>query len=139
MAKKNYFGNARSRASNYGKKAGGYARKYGGYAKRAAYTGGRSVVRYQKRANAGFGVDGFRVYPDIPLGAGVVVGLSDVDRMIPPWLILGLASLPIGGKIGRSIRNAAGGVILGEMISQKTGFKIPLGTAKTQSVTGFYA
>ncbi|MDD4414617.1 MAG: hypothetical protein PHR14_08775 [Oscillospiraceae bacterium] len=134
------FNNYRSKATGYARKAGGYARRgayrAGGYARKA----GGYVKKYQTKANQGFGPKGFKIYPDIPLGAGVLVGLTNIDRMIPPWLLLGIASLPIGGTWGRSIRNAAGGVILGEMISQKTGFKIPIpATTTTDSVTGFYA
>ena len=146
MAYKKGWNNFRSRAGGYARKAGGYARTAGGYARRGAYRAGGYARRaggyaysYQKKANQGIGPDGFKVYPDIPLGAGVVVGLSDVDRMIPGEAILLGAALPIGGKYGRSVRNFFGGVILGELISKLTKFKIPLGTAKTDSVTGFYA
>lgn len=136
---KNYYGRARAKTGNYARKAGGFAKKAGGYAKRGAYYGGKQIVRYQTAANRGFGVNGFKVYPDIPTAVGGFVGLSDLDRMIPPKLILFLSSLPIGGKWGRSLRNLAGGVVLGELASQQFGVKIPLGTPKTQSVTGFYA
>ena len=140
MAYNKRWNNFRSKAGNYARKAGGSARRgvyrVGGYARNA----GGYVGRYQTKANQGFGPKEFKVYPDIPLGAGVLVGLTNIDRMIPPWLILLGAALPIGGKWGRSIRNAAGGVILGELISQKTGFVIPVpATTTTDSVTGFYA
>lgn len=139
MAYKKNWNNFRSRDGGYARRAGGYVRRGAYRAAGYARTAGRYAKSYQTRANQGFGPSGFKVYPDIPLGTGVVVGLSDVDRMIPGEVILLGASLPIGGKYGRSVRNFFGGMVLGELISKFTKFKIPLGTPKTDSVTGFYA
>lgn len=140
MAYKKNWGNFRSRAGGYARKAGGYARRgayrAGGYARRA----GGYAYSYQKRANQGFGPDGFKVYPDLPLAGGVLVGLSNLDRQIPGELILAAAAAPIGGKYGRSLRNFAGGIILGELISRFAKISIPFpALKKTASVGAFYA
>ena len=126
MARNN---NYRRRAGNYARRAGGYFRRAGGYAYRGfrrgagyAYRGARRAggyaVRYQRRANRGFGPNGFKFYPDMPLGAGILFGLTNLDRQIPGEVILAGAAAPIGGKWGRSVRNFAGGVVIGELISK---------------------
>ena len=116
-----YGSRAYSGARNYGRKFGGYAR-----------SGGRAAWNANKRAMQGFGNSQFKVYPDLTVAAGAAVGLSDIDRMVPGQLWLLGAALPIGGKLGRQVRNFCGGVILGELASQYTGFKIPIGTAPTK-------
>ena len=147
MARNN---NYRRRAGNYARRAGGYFRRAGGYAYRGfrrgagyAYRGARRVggyaVRYQRRANRGFGPNGFKVYPDMPLVAGFLVGLTNLDRQIPGEVILGGAAAPIGGKWGRSIRNFAGGIVLGELVSKATGKTINFpAQQKTASVASMY-
>ena len=142
MAFKKNWGGYRSKAGGYARKAGGYARRgvyrAGGYARKA----GGYAKRYQSAANRGFGPEGFKVYPDMPLAAGVGIGMTNVDQMIPPEVILVGASLPIGGKYGRSVRNFFGGMILGELLSRVTGFKlnVPSTTvANKASVASIYA
>ncbi len=103
------------------------ARVSRGYAKAKA-----ASLYARKRSSYGFGDQNFKVYPDVTVAAGTVVGLSDIDRMVPGQLWLLGAALPIGGKLGRKIRSFCGGVILGELASQYTGFKIPIGTAQTK-------
>ena len=148
MARNN---NYRRRAGNYARRAGGYFRRAGGYAYRGfrrgagyAYRGARRAggyaVRYQRRANRGFGPNGFKVYPDMPLGAGFLVGLTNLDRQIPGEVILAGAAAPIGGKWGRSVRNFAGGIIFGELASKFTGKSINFPAAtKTESLANIYA
>lgn len=142
MAYKKRWNNFRSRAGSYGRKAGGYARRgfsrAGGYARRA----GGYAARYQTAANRGFGPAGFKVYPDMPLAAGVAVGVTNIDQMIPPEVILVGASLPIGGKYGRSVRNFFGGMVLGELLSRVSGFKLNFPDTKIAnkaSVASIYA
>ena len=147
MARNN---NYRRRAGNYARRAGGYFRRAGGYAYRGfrrgagyAYRGARRAggyaVRYQRRANRGFGPNGFKVYPDMPLGAGILVGLTNLDRQIPGEVILAGAAAPIGGKWGRSVRNFAGGVVIGELISKATGKVINFpAQQKTESLASMY-
>ena len=148
MARNN---NYRRRAGNYARRAGGYFRRAGGYAYRGfrrgagyAYRGARRAggyaVRYQRRANRGFGPNGFKVYPDMPLGAGFLVGLTNLDRQIPGEVILAGSAAPIGGKWGRFVRNFAGGIILGELVSKFTGKSINFpASTKTASVASIYA
>jgi len=139
----------KNRWSNYRTKAGGFARKAGGYARRGAYRAGGYArkaggyaKRYQTAANRGFGPEGFKVYPDMPLAAGIALGVTNVDQMIPGEVILLGAALPIGGKYGRSARNFFGGIILGELLSRITGFKLNIPDAKIAnkaSVASIYA
>ncbi|MDV0440971.1 hypothetical protein [Methanorbis furvi] len=129
------WNNFKSKARSYGGRAYSgartYGRKFGGYARR----GGRAAWNANKRASQGFGNSQFKVYPDLTVAAGAAVGLSDIDRMVPGQLWLLGAAMPIGGSIGRKVRNFCGGVIIGELISQYTGVKIPLGTAQTKNTT----
>ena len=134
MARNN---NYRRRVGNYARRAGGYFRRAGGYAYRGfrrgagyAYRGARRAggyaVRYQRRANRGF-------------GAGILFGLTNLDRQIPGEVILAGAAAPIGGKWGRSVRNFAGGVVIGELISKATGKVINFpAQQKTESLASMY-
>ncbi|HJJ48181.1 MAG TPA: hypothetical protein O0X39_04200 [Methanocorpusculum sp.] len=139
----NYVKNGRyyrNRASYYGWRGARYAYNAGRSVGRRVRAAGRGVVRYQTRANQGFGPKGFKVYPDLPLAGGVLVGMTNIDRQIPGEVILTGAALPIGGKYGRSVRNFFGGVILGELLSKITGKSINFpATTKTNSVSQFYA
>ena len=141
MARNN---NYRRRFGGYARRAGGYARRAGGYAYRGfrraggyAYRGARRVggyaARYQRRANRGFGPNGFKVYPDIPVGAGFLVGMTNLDNMIPGEVILAGAAAPVGGKYGRSVRNFFGGMILGELVSKFSGKSINFPSASTKT------
>lgn len=136
----NYGRRASGAARRYGRRAWGGARRAGGYAYRGVRRVGSYARRYQTRANRGFGPTGFKVYPDMPLAAGALVGLTNIDRQIPGEVILLGAAAPIGGKYGRSVRNFFGGVVLGELISKFTGKVINFpATQKTESVASIYA
>lgn len=147
MARNNFrrrAGGYARRADGYVRRAGNYAyrgaRRVGGYAYRGARRAGGYAVRYQSRANRGFGPTGFKVYPDLPLAGGILVGLTNLDRQIPGEAILAGAAAPIGGKWGRSVRNFAGGIVIGELISKATGKIINFpAQQKTASVASIYA
>lgn len=114
-------------ARNYYNRASGYVRSY-------ARRGWNSrPVTYMRRTyyrkNTGIGNKHVKVYPDLSVGAGAVVGMTNIDTMVPGQVWLLGAALPLGGSLGRRVRNFCGGVILGELVSQYTGFKIPIGTA----------
>lgn len=117
----NYGRRAYGGTRRYARRAWGGVRRGAGYAYRRVRRGAGYARRYQTRANRGFGPKGFKVYPDLPLAGGVLVGLTNVDKMIPGEAILVGAAAPVGGKYGRSVRNFFGGVILGELISKVTG------------------
>ena len=136
----NYGRRASGAGRRYARSAGGYIRRGAGYAYRGVRRGAGYVRRYQTRANRGYGPNGFKVYPDLPLGAGFLVGLTNLDRQIPGEVILAGAAAPIGGKWGRSVRNFAGGIILGELVSKFTGKSINFpASTKTASVASIYA
>lgn len=147
MARRQRGNSYRTTIVNYGRRAYGGTRRYarrawggmrraGGYAYRGARRVGGYARRYQTRANRGFGPKGFKVYPDLPLAGGVLVGLTNVDKMIPGEAILVGAAAPIGGKYGRSVRNFFGGVILGELISKVTGKVINFPAGQTNTTVG---
>ena len=128
MARKKSY-NARS----YYNRASGYVRSY-------ARRGWNSrPVTYMRRTyyrkNTGIGNQHVKVYPDLSVGAGFVTGMTYLDNMVPGQVWLAGAALPLGGSIGRRFRNFCGGVILGELASQLTGVKIPIGTAPTAKTT----
>lgn len=137
MARKNTY---RRNYRSYYRRASGYVRR-GWNSRPVTYARGR----YNRRGT-GIGNQHVKLYPDLSVGAGAVVGMTNVDTMVPGQLWLLGAALPIGGKLGRRVRNFCGGVILGELISQYTGLKIPIGTAPAKttnstantSVTGIY-
>ena len=136
----NYGRRASGATRRYARRAGGYIRRGAGYAYRGARRGAGYVRRYQTRANRGFGPNGFKVYPDLPLALGFLFGLTNLDRQVPGEVILAGAAAPIGGKWGRSVRNFAGGIIFGELASKFTGKSINFPAAtKTESLANIYA
>ena len=136
----NYGRRAYSGGRRYARRAWGGVRRGAGYAYRGARRGAGYVRRYQTRANRGFGPQGFKFYPDLPLAAGFGVGMTNIDRQIPGEVILLGAAAPIGGKYGRSVRNFFGGVILGELVSKFTGKAVNFPAAtKTESLANIYA
>ena len=93
-----------------------------------------------KKGSFSFGPKGLKFHVSPAAVAGFVAGLTNLDRHVPPKVILGSAALPVSGQYGRIIKDASGGCILGEMVSQATGKGINFpATTKTASVTTFYA
>lgn len=134
---------------NY-RRSGGYGYNGRRYYRPRAYN--RTVVvaprrRYYRRRTSSskkgsfsFGPKGFRVHVSPAAVLGFVAGLTNLDRQVPPQALLVASSLPVSGSIGRAMKDGAGGAILGEVVSQKTGKGINFpATTKTASVTTFYA
>lgn len=127
------------RYRNYGNRRyrRNYSRPYSSF-RRSGFGRGfaRRTYRFRPRYNKakGFGVPGMKVYPSASYAAGFGAGLTNIDRLIPPKVILGVAALPLGGKWGKVITDVCRGMIGGELVSDVTGFKVNLpATTKTKS------
>lgn len=134
MAKKIY---RRSRAYGaYSPYSGG---RSSGYSRYVGARGGRSY--YRSRRNYVKRTETIGLYnPGVEYAAGAVVGVSDLDDLIPAPLKIGLAVAPLKGGIGGKVSRFFRGVLLGDIIAHYTGFKLPIKSGVTgqgtNNVTG---
>lgn len=101
-----------------------------GYRARAAGAYGK----YKGKAKSVLGMS-------TPYVVGLALGLSDLDKMIPGELKLGIAIAPNSvtgmlGKTGGQARAVAQGMLLGDLIQARTGFTLGGGGSVGGSSSG---
>ena len=138
MARRNRNYGYRRYRRNYYRPYTSYGRRYGSG---RAYT--RRSYRPRPRYNKtkGFGVPGLKVYPSASYGLGFVAGLTNIDRLVPPKVLLTLSALPLGGKWGKVVTDSCRGAVFGEVVSDVTGFKVnfPTTTKNKSTLESIYA
>lgn len=97
-----------------------WRKRYGGYKSRAYSYGGRAR-RWAGRNRKGIGIGG-------TYAAGVIIGLTEYDKMIPVELKVGLACLPTGVTRmipgGSTLANLMRGILVGDVIQARTGVNL---------------
>jgi len=109
-----------------------WKRRYGNFRRRVSGYAGRARS-YGRRNRGGIGVGAGFV-------AGVAVGLTDYDKMIPYEVKIAVACLPSGlvSKVpqGRAIQTLVQGMLIGDIIQARTGFSLGGAVGGSSAGTG---
>lgn len=90
---------------------------------------GRQRTRYAGKAKGILGMS-------TPYVVGIVLGLTDLDKVIPAEIKLGAAIAPGGimkGSLGQ-VKAVAQGMLLGDLIQSRTGFNLLGGSGEASTV-----
>jgi len=112
-----------------------YARARSAYRSTRGYRSKGGTYAGYSKGSIGFGRGGFGVSLSMPFLAGIALGMTDIDKMIPAPVKIVAACAPIRG-LG-PVKGFAQGVLVGDVVQALTGFTLPvLGGIGSNSTTG---
>lgn len=105
--------------------------------KRFSNWGGRARSFGRRFRTRTYSKGGFKARIGAPFIAGLAIGMTDYDKMVPAELKLVLACLPVQGPGIGTAKALAQGMILGDIIQSRTGINLAGGLGGTKPSNGY--